>query len=71
MALEVQKKENENPQNLIRRFIYKIHKSGILVEARKRAFYRKSKNKREKKLSALRKIEKRKEAEKSKMLGQS
>lgn len=70
MALEVQKKGSETPQSLVRRFIYKVHRAGILLEARKRLFYEKPKNKRAKKLSALRRIQKMKEIEKKKKLGE-
>ncbi len=62
MALEVKRKEKESPQSLVRRFIYKVHKAGILLEARKRLFYEKPKTKRERKLSALRRLQKEKEA---------
>lgn len=62
MALEVKRKEKESPQSLVRRFIYKVHKAGILLEARKRLFYEKPKTKRERKESALRRLQKEREA---------
>ncbi len=70
MALEVQKKGSEASQSLVRRFIYKVHRAGILLEARKRLFYEKPKNKRAKRLSALRKLQKKTETEKKKKLGE-
>ncbi|MBU3934814.1 hypothetical protein KKC00_02535 [Patescibacteria group bacterium] len=68
MALEVRKKERETSQNLAHRFTRAIRQSGILREARKRQFYKRSKSGLVKKRSALRKEESKKEYERVKKL---
>lgn len=57
--VEVRKKEGESVASLVRRFSYRIQKSGVLVRAKKIKFYRKSKTKRARKQAALRRLEKR------------
>lgn len=68
MALEIRKKERETSQNLVHRFTRAVRQSGILLEARKRQFHKRSKSDLVKKRSALRKEESRKEYEKAKKL---
>lgn len=68
MAIEVKKKERENPQSLSRRFSRKVKMSGILIEARKNRFHKRKKSDQMKKRSALRRNELKKEfAKKEKM----
>jgi len=56
MALEVVKKEKENPQNLAHRFTKMVRRSGLLLELRRRQFQKKPKSALAKKRSALRKV---------------
>jgi hypothetical protein len=69
MALEVEKKEKESPQNLVRRFTKSVQQSGILNRARKIMFRVREKSRNIKKRAALRREEKRREFEKLKKLG--
>jgi len=69
MALEIKKKERESVQGLIRRFTKSMQRSGILIRARKSRFKQRTKSKKMKRKSALRKEEKRKEYEKLRKLG--
>lgn len=70
MPLKVKRQPKESTQSLIQRFLWKVKKSGILLEARKRMFYqRKKKSWQMKKRSALYREQKRKEYEKLKKLG--
>ncbi len=57
MVIEVKKRKTETISNLIRRFTRSVQQSGILIQARQRRFYRKPKNKRKKRESALRRQE--------------
>jgi len=69
MAIEVRKKERETTQNLLRRFTRRIQQSGVLLRARRSRFYVPTLTKRQKKLSALRRIGTQKEREKLYKLG--
>ncbi len=66
MPLEVKKQERESSQNLVRRFSQRIHKSGILLQAKGAKFFKPFKSKQYKKQTALRKERLRKEYEKLK-----
>lgn len=57
MPLSVSKLPNENPQRLVSRFTKKLQQSGILLEARKCQFRERVKNRRARKISALRRQE--------------
>lgn len=70
MSLEVQKKERETTQSLVRRFVQKVQKSGILRRARFIRFYQRSKSRQMQKRAALRREELKKEYEKKKKLGE-
>jgi len=61
MPLKVQKQGKESSQNIIRRFIQRVRKSGVLVEARKKQFKKRPKSRPLIKLSALRREEKKQE----------
>jgi len=54
--VEVRKKEGESVASLVRRFSYRVQKSGVLVRAKNIKFLRKERTKREKKLAALRRV---------------
>ena len=69
MTFEIQKKERENNQTLIRRFTKRLRDSGILPAAKKAVFKRREKSGQMQRRMALRKIEKRAEYEKAKKLG--
>ncbi len=60
MAIEVRKKDRESTSSLLRRFVRRVQQSGVLLNARKGRFYQKTKTKREKKQSALRREDLRK-----------
>ncbi len=69
MAKEIQKKEKETSQSLVRRFSGRLRKSGILLRMRRSQFHKRSKSKQLKKRAALRREELKKEYEKKKKLG--
>ncbi len=54
MALKVKKREKETPQNLVRRFTRALQQSGILVQAREKAFKAREKSRSLKREAALR-----------------
>ncbi len=64
---QVQKKDNESTDNLIRRFNRKVMQSGVLSQARKNRFHQPKPNKRARREEAIRQ-EKRKQA-RAKRLG--
>ncbi len=70
MAIKVNKREGENFNSLLYRFNKKMKRSGIFQEVKKRRFHRKDPNDREKKQSALHKIEKEKEIKKMRRYGE-
>lgn len=59
--VEVHKREGEPVTGLVRRFSYRMQKSGILLRAKGTKFYQKKKTKRIKRQAALRRIKKQKE----------
>lgn len=69
MAIEVKKKEGETTRSLLRRFSRRIQQSGILIRARKARFREKGRTKREKRASALRRIQIVQEKEKLRKMG--
>jgi ribosomal protein S21 len=71
MALEVKRKERENPQSLVRRFTKRVQQSGILLRARKTRFKRREKSKGQRKKTALRREEMKKEYEELEKLGKT
>ncbi len=71
MALEVKRKERENPQSLVRRFTKRVQQSGILLRARKIRFKGREKSKDQKKKTALRREEMKKEYEELEKLGKT
>lgn len=70
MSLEVQKKEKETTQSLVRRFTQRVQKSGILRWVRMTQFYHRPKSNQMKKRAALRREELRKEYQRKKKLGE-
>jgi len=69
MAIEVRKRERESVQSLLRRFSRRVQQSGILIRTRRGRFYIPPLTKRQKRLSALRRFEIKKEREKLYKLG--
>jgi len=69
MVIEIQKKEKETSQSLVRRFSRRLRRSGILLRMRRSQFYKRSKSNQLKKRAALRKEELKKDYEKKKKLG--
>ncbi len=69
MAIEVKKKERESAQSLLRRFSRRVQQSGILIKTRRGRFYVPPLTKRQKRLSALRRLGIQKEREKLYKLG--
>ncbi|MCD6270235.1 hypothetical protein J7J23_00460 [bacterium] len=69
MPLQVKRQAKESSQSIVRRFIQKFRRSGILIEAKKRQFKTRTKSKQAKKRSALRREAKKKEYEKLKKIG--
>ncbi len=67
--LEVKKREGEPPAALIARFTKRIKQSGVLKEARKRRFYKRTGNRRKRLLSAIHRDAKKTEYERLRKLG--
>ncbi len=67
--VEVYKKPGESVSSLVKRFSWKVLRSGILLEAKKRRFYNPSINKNARRKNALYRIKKTKEIERKKKLG--
>ncbi len=51
--IEVKRKQNESISSFMRRFSRRVIQSGLITRVRKRAFFKKALNKREKRLSAI------------------
>lgn len=71
MVLNVQRKERETSQSLIRRFSRRVRKSGILIQARKNKFHKRTKSRQMKKRAALRREELKKEYERREKMGET
>lgn len=69
MALEVEKKKNEDPQNLVKRFSRRMRSSGILHQARNNQTFEREKSEQMKKRAALRRKELQEEYKKKKKMG--
>lgn len=69
--MEVRKKEGENPNSLIFRFLKRVQQTGILRESKKRRFHDRPMNRLKRKLSALHREQKKIEVDKAKKLGQT
>lgn len=63
---EVQKKDNESTENLIRRFNRKVVQSGVLSLAKKKRFHQQKPNRRARRADAIRE-EKRRQARAKRM----
>lgn len=69
MPLEIIRKKGENVRSLVSRFTRALRRSGILVEAKKRRYFRRPQSKLAKKRAALRREELKKKYEKLEKLG--
>ena len=69
--MKIQKQLRETSQSLVYRLTKAVQKSGVLVEARKRRFTKRTKSENMQKRAALVKVEKKKEFDKAKKLGKS
>lgn len=69
MAIEIKRKEGEPVPSLLYRFTKKVRQSGVLLEARRRRFQRRSTNRGKRRLSALYRGKKRAEFARLKKLG--
>ena len=67
--MEVRKRENETVNSLIFRFTRRSQQTGLIREARRRRFRKRSQSRLSRKLSALHRIAKKKELERAKKLG--
>lgn len=70
-VIEVKKNANENNVNLIRRFTRKVQESGIIQRVKDNRYNKRSESKVKTKLSALKKIAKKKEQERLFKLGKA
>jgi len=68
--MEVKKRENESVNTLIFRFIKRIQQTGVLRESKKRRFQSRAPNRLKRRLSALHRVEKKKDYERAKKLGE-
>jgi len=69
MAIEIRKQDRENNQSLVRRFSKRLKQSGVLLNKRKTAFYKREKSAQMKKKAILRRLEKREEYAQAVKLG--
>ncbi|HOS87867.1 MAG TPA: 30S ribosomal protein S21 [Candidatus Pacearchaeota archaeon] len=69
--MKIQKQVKETSQSLVYRFTKAVQKSGVLVEARKRAFFQRQKSRNLRKRAALLREEKKKEFLRLKKLGKN
>ncbi|MCX6813044.1 MAG: 30S ribosomal protein S21 [Candidatus Azambacteria bacterium] len=69
MAIGVKKRDNESIQSLLRRFSKRVQQSGILIRTRRSRFYVPPLTKRQKKISALKRLDIQKERKKLYKLG--
>jgi len=69
MAIKTRKEEGESVGSLIYRFNRKVRRSGILREFKNRRFWLRPINRNRRRVSALRRDEKRRQIEKDKKLG--
>ncbi|MFA5052969.1 MAG: 30S ribosomal protein S21 [Parcubacteria group bacterium] len=69
MPITVKKKESESAGSLIFRFTKKVQQSGVLLEAKKRRFEKRSQNDRARHLSALHRLNKKAEYERMRKEG--
>lgn len=67
--VEVRKKEGESSAALLFRFSKKVKRSGVLKEAKKRRFHKRAVSRRQRRLSAGHREEKKAEIERLKKLG--
>lgn len=70
MTLKVEKKNNEDPQNLVKRFSRRMRSSAILHQARQKQTFEREKSNQLKKKAALRRKELREEYKKKKKMGE-
>ena len=54
---EVTKRDNEGPESVVRRFSQMVHRSGTLLEAKRRQFHERNKSRKEARKDAQRKAE--------------
>mgnify|MGYP001593409127 CR=1 FL=1 len=67
--LEVKRKEGESVSSFLHRFSTKIKQSGVLIESKKRRYYKRTVNKTKRKASAIYRSRKKKEYEELKKKG--
>ncbi len=67
--MQVRKKEGETIGSLLYRFSKKVQQSGVLKEAKKRRFFKRSQNRNKRKLAAMYREERMKEVVKDKKMG--
>ncbi len=71
MAIEVKRKDRETMGAFVRRFSRTVQQSGILLRAREIRFYRKPKNRNQRRKAALRRNELREHYKELKKLGKT
>lgn len=69
MAIEIKKKDGDNPNTLLFNFTKKVKRSGILREMRKRKYHARPTSRIKRRLSAIHRDEKKKELDRMKKLG--
>jgi len=69
MSIKVKKRGGESTSSFIYRFSKRVQRAGILKEAKKRRFYKRSANKTKQKSSALYRVGKKKEVDRLRKLG--
>jgi ribosomal protein S21 len=69
MAIEIKKKDGDNPNTLLFNFTKKVKRSGILREMRKRKYHARPISRLKRRLSAIHRDDKKKELDRMKKLG--
>lgn len=67
--LKIKRRSNESSRSLVSRFSRAVRRSGILIEAKKKKYYRKPKSETAKKEQALRRKELKEKYQKLKKMG--
>jgi ribosomal protein S21 len=67
--IEVKRKEGESASSLLYRFSRRVQQSGVIIDVRRRRFYKRKTSSAKQKVSALHRIIKQREYERKKKFG--
>ncbi len=69
--MEIRKRKNESVGTFLYRFNKRVQQSGVLKEVKKRRFAARAENKRQRRVSAIYRVEKNREIKKLRKIGRS